>query len=127
VVLTHVNSGSALNNPAIASPILAGGIAVLTGTIVEPDPGDSSFLDVNWGDGTPVESFVFPAGSPPDVSVTHATHHPRHVPVRSPWQDDAGQGNNATLSVTVTTPSASGATCASADQRSRPRCRSCGT
>jgi autotransporter-associated beta strand protein len=102
VVLTHVNTASALQDRAVTSPVVQGGVATLTGTIVEPDAGDGFFLDINWGDGTPVESFRFPPDAPRDVALTHPySVSPGTYSIQLAWHDDQGEGNNATLDVTV--------------------------
>ncbi|MBW1788200.1 MAG: tandem-95 repeat protein, partial [Deltaproteobacteria bacterium] len=59
----------AVNNvvPVLAldavSAILENGVATLTGTITDPGTLDTFTLVVNWGDGSPVESFSYAAGT----------------------------------------------------------------
>jgi hypothetical protein len=85
-----------------------GGIATLTGTITEPNAGDTFFLDVNWGDGSPKETFTFPPGSPPNVSVTHkylddnpsVTPRDRYT-IHLLWRDQHGGSNTGTLPIVV--------------------------
>src|SRR5262249_45850809 len=107
VVLFQRNSASAFENRAVTSPVNEGDVAVLTGTIAEPDPLDNFFLNVNWGDGT-VEAFTFPPGSPRDVRLTHrfaddslTTAPSDAFPIQVSWHDDAGEGSSATLTATV--------------------------
>lgn len=52
-----------LANVAITSPVAAGSNAVLTGTFSDPSLLDTFNLRVNWGDGSPVQHFNYPAGA----------------------------------------------------------------
>jgi hypothetical protein len=78
----------------------------LKGHIAEPDPTSPFFLVVNWGDGTPAQTFVFPPGS--DKKLVQLRHHyrqpsrpghPYQVDVQ--WHDNKGAGNAVVLPVTV--------------------------
>lgn len=52
-----------LSNVAVSSPIAENGVAILTGNISDPNAGDTFVLTVNWGDGSPVQMFNYPAGT----------------------------------------------------------------
>ncbi|MHB0960242.1 MAG: PKD domain-containing protein [Pirellulaceae bacterium] len=52
---------ASLENVAIDSPINEGGIATLTGDMVDPGVGDAHRLVVDWGDGN-IETFEYEAG-----------------------------------------------------------------
>jgi hypothetical protein len=78
----------------------------LKGHIAEPDPTSPFFLVVNWGDGTPTQTIVFPPGSDKKlVQLQHHYHfasrarHPYQVDVQ--WHDNKGAGNAVVLPVTV--------------------------
>src|SRR5204863_5171399 len=70
VVITHLNTQSAFANRSITSPIRKGQAAILRGTIVDPDPLDQFFLDINWGDGSKPQTFHFAAGTSRDVALS---------------------------------------------------------
>src|SRR5262249_46730343 len=73
------------------------------------DPLDRFILEVDWGDGTPTETFTFPAGS--DGATVQVSHRYRDdAPGGTPaddyaihlfWHDQHGQGNRDTLAVAV--------------------------
>jgi Tol biopolymer transport system component len=47
----------------LPTPISEGGTAMLTGNMYSPDLAQSLSLSVNWGDGSPVQIFNYPAGT----------------------------------------------------------------
>jgi hypothetical protein len=91
----------------VTSPVTEGSVATLKGTIVDPDPGDTFFLNVNWGDSTPPESFSFAPGTPRDVTLQHQyLNNPAGSPngaftIGLNWHDDQGAGSSASLQVVV--------------------------
>jgi autotransporter-associated beta strand protein len=108
IVLTTIDTPPKFVNRSVTSPISEGGIATLTGTIVEPDPLDTFFLDVDWGDGAPVEHHSFAPGTPRDVNLTHQyldeapTGTPSGgYPIHLVWHDQHGLGNSGDLVATV--------------------------
>jgi uncharacterized repeat protein (TIGR01451 family) len=110
-VLRNVEPGEHINNntPAafkdrtVTSSIPEGSLATLSGTITDPDPGDTFTLVVNWGDGTPAQTFTFPPGSNGRrVSVTHRYRDEGSYTIALSWTDPTGPANHATLAVTVT-------------------------
>ena len=48
---------------AITSPVDENGTATLTGTITDPGTQDTFSLDVDWGDGSTPETFIYAAGT----------------------------------------------------------------
>ena len=52
-----------LSNVVVSSPIIENGTATLTGSISDANAGDGFVLTVNWGDGSPVQTFNYPAGT----------------------------------------------------------------
>src|SRR5262249_30584457 len=62
----------AFQNRSLTPVVNEGESATLTGTIVQPDPHAVFILEVNWGDGTPTETFTFPPGS--DGTTVHVSH-----------------------------------------------------
>ena len=59
-----------LSNVAVSSPVSENGTATLTGNISDPNAGDTFALTVNWGDGSPLQFFNYPAGTT-SFSQTH--------------------------------------------------------
>ncbi|MFO0909074.1 MAG: autotransporter-associated beta strand repeat-containing protein [Isosphaeraceae bacterium] len=70
VVLTRTNTTSALRERNVTAQVETGQVATLAGRILEPDFGDEFHLRVDWGDGSPVENFVFAPGTP-TVALKH--------------------------------------------------------
>jgi len=70
----------------------------LSGIITEPDAGDTFFLDVNWGDGTPIQTFTFLAGSfisgQTRVTVEHIYSHVGRHRISLTWRDQTGLSND---------------------------------
>jgi autotransporter-associated beta strand protein len=102
VVLTHVDSSAMFTNRSVTTPINEGGVVVLSGRPVDPDPLDSFTLVVNWGDGSPTETHVFA----PHTLYVQLTHRyldssPTPYPISLRWFDQHGQGNSGNLSVVV--------------------------
>jgi hypothetical protein len=104
------NNAPAFANRTVTASAAAGDPVSVSGTIAEADPEDEFFLDVNWGDGSPVETFHFPAGSNGQpVTVTHR-YEPRNragspsndYPIVLVWRDPHGAGNTDVLSTTIT-------------------------
>lgn len=52
-----------LSNVSVSSPVNENSVATLSGAIADPDAGDSFTLTVNWGDGSPLQVFNYPAGT----------------------------------------------------------------
>jgi uncharacterized repeat protein (TIGR01451 family) len=110
-VLQNVEPGEHINNntPAafkdrtVTSPIPEGSLATLSGTITDPDPGDSFTLVVKWGDGTRAQTYTFPPGSNGRrISVSHRYRDEGSYTIALSWTDPTGPANQATLAVTVT-------------------------
>ena len=91
-------SAPAFLNRTITSPVARGSAATLSGIITEPDAGDTFFLDVNWGDGTPTQTITFAPGSfVSGQTLAKATHTYSHVgkyKVRLTWRDQTGLSND---------------------------------
>ncbi len=87
----------AFANRKVTSPIRRGSRATLSGIITEPDPGDTFFLDVNWGDGTKTQTFRFAPGTfvsgETVAKVTHRYKHPGKYHIRLTWRDQTGLSN----------------------------------
>jgi hypothetical protein len=84
-------------NRKVTSPIRRGAKATLSGIITEPDPGDTFFLDVNWGDGTRTQTFRFAPGTFVSgetlAKVTHRYKHVGRYHIRLTWRDQSGLSN----------------------------------
>ncbi|WP_077024754.1 beta strand repeat-containing protein [Fuerstiella marisgermanici] len=61
--VTVNNVAPTLGNLSITSPIDENDTATLTGDIVDPGTLDTFTLTVDWGDGSPVETFHYAAGT----------------------------------------------------------------
>jgi hypothetical protein len=101
VVLTHVDTPPMFPERRVTPTIKEGQSAVLTGRIFEPDPLDTFILDVLWGDGTPLETYTFPPGTPRDVSISHPYAEDGTYSISLAWRDQHGLGNSGVLSVKV--------------------------
>jgi autotransporter-associated beta strand protein len=109
LVLTQINTPPAFKNRSVTSPVKEGELVTFTGTTTEPDPLDTFFLEVTWGDGSPTETSTFAPGSNgTTVQVTHRylDNNPGSSPkdtytLHSFWHDQHGDGNSADLLVKV--------------------------
>jgi hypothetical protein len=98
-----VNKGPSISPPLIAdmaftSKIVAGGVATLSGHLVDSDKADKLSLIVDWGDGSK------PTSGKPDrapFSVKHVYSKPGVYTVRAIWTDSTGQSNFKDLKLTV--------------------------
>ena len=57
------SSPPVLSNLAVTTPINENSSAMLSGSIGSPIAGNSFALSVDWGDGSPVQNFNYPAGT----------------------------------------------------------------
>jgi autotransporter-associated beta strand protein len=87
---------------SISTPVSDGHTATLTGTIVDPDVHGTFVLRVDWGDGTPAQTFTYPPSAPRRVRLRHRYSGAGHYTVRLLWQDRNGAPNSAALDVVVT-------------------------
>jgi 6-phosphogluconolactonase (cycloisomerase 2 family) len=104
-----VNTPVTVNNLApklgalVATDVAEGGTTTLSGTITDPGTQDAFTLEVNWGDGTPLETFTYAAGTATfsenhqylddDPSGTPADMYNIEVKL---IDDDSGSDGNAT-------------------------------
>jgi PKD domain/Calx-beta domain len=108
-VILNDDPTPAFANRSITPTVTEGSVATLRGTISLPNTSDVFLLDVSWGDGTPTESFAFPAGSSGQVvTLTHryADNGLGGTPagtytVHTVWRNQYGGGNSADLPVQV--------------------------
>ncbi len=105
VVITR-NTPPAFENITITPEIIEGQSVVVTGHITEPDPLNTFFLDVNWGDGSAAQTFRFAPGSPRDIRVWHRYLDDPDGPndryrVTLHWRDQFGGTNGANLTTIV--------------------------
>src|SRR5204863_3942924 len=99
------DAAPAFQNRTLTPTINEGSIATLTGTITEPDPGDTFYLDVNWGDGNS-QTYVVPPNASRDVSVTHLYKDDPAgsndvFNVHLVWHDNHGGSNQTQMPITV--------------------------
>lgn len=85
-----VNNVAPTVTASITPSINEGEVATLTGTITDPGVADSFTLTVNWGDGSPAETFSYAAGTT-TFSETHTY-----------LDDPAGSNNTYSIAITVT-------------------------
>jgi autotransporter-associated beta strand protein len=107
VLLTRI-SGPAFQNRTVTPTINEGEFATVTGTITTADPKDTFFLDVDWGDGTPMQTITVKSHEPRLLSVTHRylDDDPSGTPtdnytISLLWRDQRGAQNTGALVVTV--------------------------
>jgi parallel beta-helix repeat protein len=86
-----LNYPPTLSNVAITSPINESSTAVLSGTITDPDTGDTFSLTVDWGDGSAPQTFNYPAGT---ISFTESHQYLDDNPT-------ATTSDNYTISLTL--------------------------
>jgi Ca2+-binding RTX toxin-like protein len=106
------NTPPAFRQRTVTPSAAAGELVTVSGMITEVDPQDTFALDVDWGDGLPVETFISPAGSDGQtVTVTHryAESHRASVAANDyliilVWHDPRGGSNNDSLTTTITNP-----------------------
>ncbi len=91
-----------LANVAATSPVDENGSTTLSGDVVYTNAATTFDVDVDWGDGSPVETFTYPAGTQ-SFSETHQyldddpTATPSDVvPVTVTLRDDEGSGTAST-------------------------------
>jgi hypothetical protein len=103
-------SAPAFDNRTVTSPIARGSAATLSGIITEPDAGDTFFLDVDWGDGTPTQTFTFAPGTfvsgTTIVIAQHTYDRVGKYHIRFTWRDQTGLSNDDSLVVKVLPPQA---------------------
>jgi len=86
-----------------STSVFENGLATLSGTIVDPGMADTFTVQVDWGDGSPVETYDYPAGTT-GFSETHqyldddpsGTASDEYTITVSVLDDDGGHGSNAT-------------------------------
>lgn len=99
------DAAPAFQNRTLTPTINEGSVATLTGTITEPDAGDTFILVVNWGDG-PSQTYTIPPNASRNVSVTHlykddpaGSNDVYNVQVE--WHDNHGGSNHTEMPITV--------------------------
>ncbi len=104
---TITNVPPTLAGITVTSPINENGTATLSGTIADPDTGDTFSLVVDWGDGSAPQTFNYAAGTTA-FSETHlyTDDNPTGTasdanPVNLTLSDSAGNTDTDSTSVTV--------------------------
>jgi hypothetical protein len=95
----QVDTPPNLVHDALTPQIPEGGVATLSGQLVDPDPGVVLGLRVNWGDNSPVQTF-HPGLAP--FAVTHRYLDDGVFTVNFTWFDNHGGSNSRSRQVTVT-------------------------
>jgi len=83
-----------VKNRQVRSPVALGTASTLSGIITEPDVGDSFFLDIDWGDGSPKQTVAFAPGTFVSgqtlASVDHVYSHVGRYRIQLTWRDQTG-------------------------------------
>ena len=87
-----------IKNDVLTPEIKEGGLATLSGQLVDPDPTDFLTLTVNWGDGSPVQKY-HPGTAP--FAVTHKYLDDGLYDVTFSWFADNGPAKSRTRQVRV--------------------------
>jgi fibronectin-binding autotransporter adhesin len=100
LVVRRINVGTApmVTDVALTPQVTEGGVATLSGRLVDPDAADQLFLDVDWDDGT-VETFTPGRDA---FAFSHRYLDDGQHTVRFLWRDDLGLSNSDSRAVTVT-------------------------
>ncbi|HQR06657.1 MAG TPA: autotransporter-associated beta strand repeat-containing protein [Gemmatales bacterium] len=105
LVLTRTTAGALFPNRSVTPQIIAGSVVTLTGIVSDPDRKDSFILHINWGDGSPVETKVYPPSfQGKQVYLRHRYLSSQDDPyvIQLNWHDQRGAGNSDTLTTLVT-------------------------
>jgi len=105
VALTRLDVPAMITGVAITPLVNEGAVATLTGRLVDPDRGDRLTLTVDWGDGSPPETF-HPGREPFRLTHRYRDDDPSGTPadvytVRFAWSDSHGKGGSDSRDVTV--------------------------
>ncbi|MFZ5927342.1 MAG: tandem-95 repeat protein [Acidobacteriota bacterium] len=89
--VTPVNDAPVLTGAVAPDKIDENGTVTVSGSVSDPDTGDTHTLTILWGDGTSSSAVLAPNGSPKNFSITHQ------------YLDDDPTGTSAdTYSITIT-------------------------
>ena len=103
----NLNPLTLLSNRSLTDQIVSGGIATLQGTIHQADPNETFTLTIDWGDGSPVETRVYPPGSHGTIATvthTYTSELNDYFPVSVEWRDSSGRGDSDFYWVSVFDP-----------------------
>jgi autotransporter-associated beta strand protein len=101
VELKNLGTSAMFQNRSVTTPIAEGKSATLSGTIADSNPQGTFILQVNWGDGSPVQTFTYGPDAPRNVQLQHDYDKPGHHTVHLAWHDVNGPTNTAELAVIV--------------------------
>ena len=87
-----------LASVAFDAPPVLGQNAVLRGLILDPSPRDIFRLKINWGDGSPIETFLLPAGTT-EFRLTHRFRSSGYQQIVISIEDDDGGFDRLDLTV----------------------------
>ena len=107
IVNVALQQSPVLSNVTVTTPINENDAATLSGNISDSNAGDTFALTVNWGDGSPAQTFNYPAGTTlfsethqyPDDNPT-ATTSDNHT-INLSLSDNGGGSDTASTSITV--------------------------
>src|SRR5262249_56049301 len=103
--ITGVNAPAMITDVTLTPEVNEGDRAVFTGRLVDPDRGDQLTLTVDWGDGSPVETF-HPGRTPFRLTHRYPDDNPSGTPadvytVRFSWTDGHGVVNSDSRHINV--------------------------
>ena len=100
VQLIRQNVAPMFTNRLITPEIIEGDSVVVSGTIVEPDPRDVFFMNIDWGDGQTTHRRFAP-GTPRDITLAHRYVEDGAYTIHLTWTDQSRQGNSGVLQTVV--------------------------
>ena len=100
VQLIRQNVAPMFANRLVTPEINEGGSVIVSGTIVEPDPRDVFFMNIDWGDGRTTHRRFAP-GTPRDISLAHKYVEQDNYTIHLTWTDASRTGNSAVLHTVV--------------------------
>src|SRR5262249_31926621 len=100
VTLTVNNAAPTLSMVQVTSPIAQGGVATLTGMIADFDGGGLTLV-VNWGDGSPAQTFTYGAAAVSSFHETHTYLKPGTLPISLTLTDSDNAQTTGSTQVTV--------------------------
>ena len=100
VQLIRQNVAPMFTNRLVTPEINEGDSVIVSGTIVEPDPRDVFFMNIDWGDGQTTHRRFAP-GAPRDINLAHKYTDEGNYTVHLTWTDQSRQGNSGVLQTVV--------------------------
>ncbi|MBC7967916.1 MAG: autotransporter-associated beta strand repeat-containing protein [Fuerstia sp.] len=100
IQLVRQNVAPMFTNRLVTPEITEGNSVIVSGTIVEPDPRDVFFMNIDWGDGQTTHRRFAP-GTPRDINLAHEYEEDGEYTIHLTWTDQSRQGNSGVLHTVV--------------------------